>query len=593
MTQATSGGAAGRRPARRGVPRRVSIRLLVVAAVVISATLMAGLTGMAVVARSSCLDHPTVVNLAVSTDIAPAVQRVAQYFNREHVLAAGHCAEVEVTEGAPVAQAAQIDGQAPGKGLPRIDAWIPDSSLWVDVARSFPAGAAAVQPTGTDVARSPLMIIMPPSLAAGFTEFRAPVSWRFLLPASDGGPPAALGLRVDIPDPTQSAAGLATLIEVSRALGTGPAARAALTRFVFSSEATSQFDNPISLASFVRLAAPPLNGHPVSVTTEQAVIGYDRAHPSQPIAARYPSGPTAALATPELDYPFVLTSPKPAVIAAAKKFEGVLRQRYAAGVLRYYGFRTDRDPASPWPASYGTAGRFQAATPAAPSEAQAALQAWRRLSLGSRDLVLSDVSGAMDAPAGVGGQTLEQVLSATSVLGLALFPDTTQMGLWQFADRMDGSKPYRQMIPVGPLPGALGLITRRQQMQQIDESTQPLRGRPSAMYATILAAYRYMLATYKPNYSNAVIVLTAGVDNARDDITLTHLLRTLRAIYDPNRRVEIVAVMLGTRGNFRALQEIAAATNGGAFQITDPTQVGRVFFEAIANRICAASCPGG
>jgi Ca-activated chloride channel homolog len=564
------------------------VGLLVAIAVGISAVAMATLTAQAVVARTSCNDHPLLVNVAVSEDVAPAIQRVGQLFNRQSHEAGGRCVEVQITPEDPAAVASVVDGQGSSAGLPAADAWIPDSSLWVDVARAYPLGAQQVQTTGITVARSPLMIVMPPAAAAGVPAFNSAVSWDFLLPASVGGPPAAQGVRVDLPDPTQSAAGLAALIEVSRLLGTGPAARTELTKFVFSAQSSAQFDDPTSLAAFVSLASPPLDAHPVTVTSEQAVLSYDSVHPGQPLAARYPAGSSAALGTPELDYPYVLTSTSPAEQAAAQEFGKLLQQGYTAQLVRYYGFRSANGVTGTLPRSSGLAPQpLQLAAPDAPSEAQTALQAWRKLQVGSRDLAVMDVSSATEAPSGLGSLTLEQLLTQTAQLGLELFPGSAQMGLWEFADKLNGSLPYKQLVTVGPLPGELGLISRREQILQIDSALHSLPA-PAALNQSILAAYQQMNATYQPNYTNAVIILTAGVDNAPGDIPVGTLIPRLRALYNPDRPVELIILELGTSGDFPMLQQVAAAGGGAAYQVTDPTQVGKVFFEAVARRICQA-----
>jgi Bacterial extracellular solute-binding protein/von Willebrand factor type A domain len=563
----------------------------VTAAVVIAASLMVTLTAVAVVSGFSCQSHPVLVNVAVTDDLAPAVGRVAQLFNRERHQAGGNCAEVQVTEGQSAAVAGQIDGQATVRGLPAIDAWIPDSSLWVDIVRRYPAGARAVRPTGVVVARSPLMIVMPASVAAKMPEFGSPVGWNFLLPPAAGGPSSALGLRVDLPDPTQSAAGLATIVQMSRLLGAGATARTDFTKFVFDSEATAQFDDPASLASFVSLAEPPWNGHPVTITSEQAVVQYDEANPGGPIAARYPSGSSPLLGSPELDYPFVLTTSDPTRLQAAIQFEQVLKQSYAASVVRFDGFRSAGGVADTSPATFGLGAQHLAlAAPAGASEAQTTMAIWNNLGLGFRDLSLIDISSAMGKPDGNGSQTFEQELGQTAALGLALFPDSTQMGLWEFSNHLNGASPYQQLVPVGPLPSELGLISRRQQLQQINESIRPNGGSTVALNDSILAAYRTMLNSYKPGYANAILVLTSGIDNAPGDMSLGKLLSTLRALYDLSRRVEIVAVMFGSAGNFSALQQITAATHGGAYEITDPAQVGKVFFEAVAHRTCDPGC---
>jgi hypothetical protein len=575
------------RVSRRGRERHVRVGLLVAIAVGIAAVLMGTLTAQAVMARTSCSDHPLVVNVAVSEDIFPAIKPVGQQFNREIHRADGRCVEVKITAEDPAAVASEVDGQASSAGVPATDAWIPDSSLWVDVARAYPLGAEQVQTTGITVARSPLMIVMPAAAAADVTAFNDDVGWSFLLPAAVGGPPAVEQVRVDLPDPAQSAAGLAALIEMKRLLGRGPAARTQLTKFVLSAQSSAQFDDPTSLAAFVSLANPPLNAHPVTVTTEQAVLRYDAVNPGHPLAARYPTGGSSALGTPELDYPYVLTSTNPAEQAAANEFGKMLRQGYTAGLVRYYGFRSANGVTGTLPADSGLPEQpLQLATSAASSEAQTALQTWQALQTPSKVLALIDVSTAMSTPSGLPGLTLEQLLAKTANLGLELFPDNTQMGGWEFADKLNGSLPYKQLIPVGPLNGELGLISRRASFQQINLSLRPLPNTPAALNQTILASYQQMNASYLPNYTNAIVVMTAGVDNAPGDMPVATLVRKLRALYNPSRPVELVIIMMGSRGNFAQLQQIAAAGGGAAYPVTNPLQIGEVFLEAFARRIC-------
>jgi hypothetical protein len=582
------------RVSRRGRERHVRVWLLVAIAVVISGAAMAGLSAQAVLARTSCNDHPLVLNVAVSPDIAPAIEPVGQLFNRQRHQADGRCTVVHVTQEDPAAVASAVDGQTSSAGLPAADAWIPDSSLWVDVARAYPLGAQQVQTTGITVARSPLMIVMPGAAAAQVPAFNNSVGWNFLLPSSLGGPASAQQIRVELPDPTQSAAGLAALIEMNRLLGTGSAANTDLTKFVFSVQSSAQFDTPTSLAAFVSLANPPLNAHPVTVTSEQAVIGYDKANPGRPLAAQYPATGSAALGAPELDYPYVLTSTNPAEQAAASEFGKLLQDGYTAELVRYYGFRSADGATGPLPADSGLSQQpMQLATSAAPSDAQMALQAWEKLQIGSRDLVLIDISSAMAAPSGLPGMSIEQELGQVATLGLELFPDSAQIGDWEFADNLAHGLPYKQVLPVGPLPGEIGLISRRQALQQIDNSLRPLPNAPAALDKTILAGYQAQVASYQPNHINAVIVLTAGVDNAPGDMPASTLIGKLRALYNPNKPVELIIEQIGTRGNFSTIERIAAAGGGAAYQVTQPTQTIKVFFEAVSRRICLASGCGG
>src|SRR5262249_37560681 len=222
-------------------------------------------------------------------------------------------------------------------------------------------------------------------------------------------------------------------------------------------------------------------------------------------------------------------------------------------------------------------------------EAQTDLQAWQKLQIGSRDLVLIDVSSAMNAPSGIPNVTLEQELRDTANLGLGLFPDSAQLGDWVFADHLNGSLPYKQLIAVGPLPAQVGLISRRQQLEQLNESLHAFPGTSANINETILAGYQAMLSSWQPNHSNVVIVLTAGVDNTKGDLPAAVLISKLHRLFNPNRPVELIILQLGTAGNFSLLQKIAAAGGGQAYEVSDASQVGKIFFEAFARRICESA----
>ena len=240
-------------------------------------------------------------------------------------------------------------------------------------------------------------------------------------------------------------------------------------------------------------AAPPFSARPVTVTSEQAVIAYDRANP----ARRSPRS-TRRLrprsARPALNYPYVLTSSDPAEREAAREFGQELRQPYAASVVRYSGFRSADGASTPRPPRSGCGPRSSPRPPRPPpSEAQTTLEVWGKLGLGSRDLVLIDTSAAMAHPVAPGQQTtLEQELTQTAVLGLALFPDSTQMGEWQI-----GGNTERPALPAaGPArpaarrprahhPAPAAAADRR--------DAAPGHG-PLALNNTILAAYKQMTA---------------------------------------------------------------------------------------------------
>jgi hypothetical protein len=574
------------RPERK---RRTRTAALTGLSAVIAAALLLALGARAVVSRTECTNHPLIVNVVTASEIGPVVRHLGQYFNRLHQQVNGRCVHVAVTAEPPGAVAAQLTGKAPSHGPPA-DAWIPDSGLWAALAGRTAGGTGHVRLSGITLARTALVIAMPRSAAARSPAFGSSVSWKFLLPQNAGGPASALRLHIEFPDPASSITGLVALTELQRLCGRGEAAQTALASFAVHVQTEPAPGGTPPLASLAAWVPPPGSGAataPVTITTEQAVIQFDRAHPRQPLAVRYP-----AEGSEELSYPYVLTTADPLMLAAAGRFGELLRSAYAASYARYEGFRSADGVAGDWPAVSGLA-RSGPHLLALPSQAQAGatLRTWQQLSLGARALTLIDSSAAMAARVRPGGPDLEQLLARGAGSGLALFPDSTQMGLWTFPSHSVDGLSYQQLVPIGPIADRLGQVTRRQQIQRLARSgLLPVPGTRAALYSTILNAYQLMLATYQPRRINAVLVLTAGVDHNRGDISAATLVSDLRVLYDPRRPVRIVAIMLGRGGDLRALQRIAATTNGQAIAIRRYSRLGQVIFQTATQALCRPSC---
>jgi hypothetical protein len=586
VTTARTGGGGRYRPGRK---RRLSTALFTLLSAAIAATLLVALSARTISARPTCTGQTTTAQVAVSGDIAPAIQRLATYFNSQHRQIDGRCAAVAVHTMPAATVAADLAQGAAGKAQPAVNAWIPDSSLWVDVARATPAAARRVQPSGIVVAESPLLIAMPRPAAARMPIFGSTVGWQILAPPGAGGPPKALGLNVQFPDPTQSAVGLAGLIELKRMFGYGRAARGEMAAFALNVQVVHPGTVASSLPSLDTFARPSgaSDPAPVTLTSEQAVVAFDQSHPGQPLAVRYP-----AQGTFQLSYPYVLTTTGGVTLAAAKAFGSVLRSSYANAYVRYEGFRTGSGAASAWPASYGLqSAEPHLLTPPGPIQAGKELLAWHVLGLGSRFLAVNDVSAAMATPAAPGGPTLEQVLGRTSAAGMRRFPDSTQMGLWVFASHLTGALPYRQLVSMGPLPAQFGVITRRQAIQRLAATGKTVPHAPAALYGTLLAAYKQMVTGYQPQYVNDIIVLTAGVENDPSDIRAATLLRDLHTLVNPRRPVEILMVVFGVPKDLGDLQQIAKATNGKVWPVTSAAQIPQIFYRAFGRRICQPHCP--
>src|SRR5260370_22687290 len=112
---------------------------------------------------------------------------------------------------------------------------------------------------------------------------------------------------------------------------------------------------------------------------------------------------------------------------------------------------------------------------------------------------------------------------------------------------------------MGARAGELGLIPRRQELLQIDNSARAVPGTGSALYSSILAGFQQLSASYQPDHNNVLLVLTGGAETAPGDISLSTLLTGLRNTYNPQRPIEIIIVKFGPGGNLAQLRQIASA----------------------------------
>src|SRR3954470_10065421 len=93
------------------------------------------------------------ITVAVTAAIAPAVEQTARRYNARTT-----CVRVTVDREDPADVAGVLSGQGSSPGASKPDAWIPDSSLWIPVARRTRLGAAALRSSGTSIASSPLVL---------------------------------------------------------------------------------------------------------------------------------------------------------------------------------------------------------------------------------------------------------------------------------------------------------------------------------------------------------------------------------------------------------------------------------------------------
>ena len=489
------------------------------------------------------------VRIVAAPEVAPLIAAVATRLDH----AAG-CAFSVI----PRASADEAQALVGGPDLPHV--WMPESTLQLAQARA--RGATTVPPAGVSVVATPVVM----ALAADAVGKLGP-----------GRPTCDEVLRDDdiavgAPDPTQDPIGLAALLEAQADLGSGPDGDATLVAFLRKLQARvaepgdSLFDRLPGATT-----GPPVTAFP---TTEQRMLRHNVEQPGSTLTAAYPSeAPTW------MDYPFtVLANASPAERDAAARLLVALQEPDGQAALVAAGFRTADGRL---PTDRLVDGRIErnlsTPVPLAQSAASdAALQRWATATRSGRVEVLIDVSGSMNAVVPRLGKTRLAVRLDAAARGLTLFEPTTTLGLWTFANRLDGDRDYRQIVPVTPVPQLLsgpGLETLR--------SIRAVKGGYTGLYDSVLGLYEEARRNWEPGKLNVVVVLTDGDNDDPAGIGRDELLRRLAADADPGRPVPVIGLAIGPDVDPRPLEDIARATGGRAFVVANPARIGTVFFAAL------------
>ncbi|MCA2225580.1 substrate-binding and VWA domain-containing protein [Nonomuraea aurantiaca] len=525
--------------------------------------------------------EPVLVSVAAAVDVAPAAMEAAGKFNDAKNSIGGRCVLVQVTEQPPATVLRTLIGDRAGVLRERPDGWIADSSAWIRLARK--QGASAL-PTGESVvATSPLVFATRSSLAQRFSVGKTEMNWRMVFPSTVRGrlmPNANEPDIVRVPDPSLAGAGIATVAAARDVVGNGPEADKALTAFVRWAQAGSAPDYRSMLAA--------VDDHrfwqrPVVIVPEQSVWTHNQQPSADPVVALNPREGTI-----NLDYPYVVTATDPTAAEASTLFADWLRGPEAQDLVRRAGFHSGdgtQGPISPGPEIPTVAPKTRPSV--SPEDIDDALQAWSRLAPPTNILVLADTSKHMAEK--LKNTTRLGVSLAAAKIGLRLFPDTTHMGMWEFADGLGQAKGYQQRVSLGPInrPES-GQLVRRSVLDQLTSTIAAHPDRDSSLYDAILGGFHEVAGKYREEMNNTLLVITAGKDDGRG-IKLPQLISKLREEWDPNKPIQIVIIAFGNADR-ASLSDITSVTNGSLHIAQQPDEIIDVFLAALARRLCHPTC---
>jgi hypothetical protein len=521
--------------------------------------------------------------VAAAPDIAPAVSAQASTWAASR----SSCVSVQVVSADPadvaVALAAKKGASLPDVGKPNgktpvPDIWVPDSSIWLQRLRI--AGVTVVPASAPSIAQSPVVIAIPQPIAKTLGWPQKKLSYADLL----GQIASNTSLRAGLVDPDRDAAGLSGLLAMSAAAaasGSGAqaaqSATVAVMRSLANGESLTRTDllgrfpkTADATAIAAGIAAAPL--------TEQQVLAYNAKGPAVPLAPVY-----LEPAPPPMDYPYaVLAGAAPAVTEQAQSLRGALTGTAFANRLASQNLRAPDGTAG---ASFRTSpgaptGPLKSGASPDPKLVEQTLSTWGAVTQPGRLLAVLDVSGSMLKPVPTAGNlTREQVTVAAAGQGLRLFDDKWSVGLWVFSTNMNGSKPWKELVPIGPL------AARRAALQSSLSTVVPKKNGDTGLYDTVLNAYKTLQASWDPARSNGMVVMTDGQNENPGGLTLGQLTSQLQATVDPQRPIQVILIGIGTEVSQSELNKIAqAAGGGGAFFAADPSKISQIFLQAIALR---------
>ncbi|WP_432843050.1 substrate-binding domain-containing protein [Dactylosporangium sp. CA-092794] len=553
------------------------------------------------------------IEVSASTEKGDLLAELASRYNTAGRTFDGHCAGVSVhkkTSGAAMdALAAGWDPARDGAPAPQV--WTPSSSLWLGLLRerttaldrAAPLDDAADVPS---IAQSPLTIGMPQPMAEALGWPDKPLGWADVLAlASDPRGWGAYGhpewgrFTLGKDNPHLSTSGLAATAAAyyaasgkSSDLTVEDLNRPQVTDFVRGVEASVVHYADDAVKFLANLAEADAQGRSTSyvsavVMQEQLLFLYDEGAPDGDPAnigkGRKPRVPLVSVSPKDgtlmFDHPYVtLASATPEQRAAAADFLDFLRQPAQQQRFAATGFRDYQGKAgTALSTAIGLPGGQPPLTlidPPSPQVLAQMLTGWDDLRKKARVLLVIDVSGSMDEPAGGGRSRLEAAKQA-AIDGLKRLHPDDEVSLWKFSTPERGeTQPYTEVVPFAPMRANDGPLTAA------INGLHPEGG--TALYATVRAAQQSMAGQYQSDRINAVVVLTDGKNEYPQDNDLDALLRDVNAD-NLERSVRVFAIAFGDKSDLKTLSRIARASRAAAYDARNPSTIDDVFVSVLSN----------
>lgn len=520
-------------------------------------------------AARTCVEGGATLTVTADPDIAPVVRELATRYADTAPVVRDHCITVAVAEEPSTITANALVAAAGGRwggATPAPALWIPQSGRSV---AALPPGTVDGQPRSVAAAA---IVIAAPTLVAQAMSL-PPIGWqdlprlqtdpesltagglphfgtlRLALPTAPGSEPTALAAEAVAAAVAGAGAGPVTAEEAESEPVTAALTTLGRTAAALPDPPATTIDALTSLAA----QASPRGGalHAVPVTEQQlstAVAGG---------AALREVVPTGA--TPVADHPAAVLATSwtdETLRRAAAEFGDYLRAPDQADTFVAAGFRVgDRTPAGSPAVAYPPIPTPLA--PAVPAVTTALVDTVARPARPNVTTVLLDISGSTGAAEGARSRLANIAAALTAAVDDAR--DGANAGLWVYSQGLDGSRPYRTLVPTGPLTDTVGAGTRRQAVERELKALSPASA--TSTYPSIQAAYAAAVRGFVADRPNTVLLITDG-PNDDTSVSARQLLRTIGDTSRSDRPVRIDVVTIGENSDADTLRALADLTGG-------------------------------
>jgi Ca-activated chloride channel family protein len=622
MSQTDSGRHLASPPRKRSKGRSI----LVVGLVVLVA-LAGGFGAYMLVNRpggaAACGSDKLQLQVVADPDQAGLLQQAARDYATTDPQVGDRCVSVNVrTLDSPEATAALATGWTDQAAGPRPDVWVPAASTWtteLQLQLTELHRPDIVPGDHPSIATSPIVIAMPRPMAQALGWPQRQLGWADLSTALQNpagwaafGHPDWGPFKLGKTDPKLSEAGLGALLSAGAAV-LGPDAQnpteaqlktkaQELGSMIFqvsrspgdetdttgtllaNLQRADQTNRALQYVSAVPLSEKSVWDYNQGKALDDPSAATDRGKPKVPLAAVYPKEGTL-----QADYPWVvLQAPwvDDAKRAAASDFLLYLKSPAIQARFQADGFRSARGQAGP---EISESAGLLPSQPArvlpapAPLVVGATLKAWDQTKRIANLLAVYDVSGSMAETVPGSGKTKIELAREAAMASLRLFTNESDVGTWEFSTHLDGTRDYRQAVPIRPMGSSIGGgKTQLQALQAHLAGLAPTQG-DTALYNTAVAAYDYVKQHYAPDRLNLVVLMTDGRNDTQGGLTLDQVLQHLKQGQSDDKPVHILSFAYGQDADVAALTQISQATGGAVFTAPNPADIVRVFVTALAN----------